>query len=885
MADNFTQSISRQLSKISLRVALLGVLVATAIAAGVVYFQSRSASKTAAAVAPLAARVEQVEGNIGVASVFDEDFQSASADNADAGLDWEEATRNTPLVAGDRIYADDGARATVAFTGRNYARLDSGSALDVLTLADRRTQLALRDGSALFDLGELADGELFEVATPNGAFGLNEPGLYQVGIGDDGNSWIAVLSGLAQVVGLAGSGEVSRGEILTLAAQAAGQLLTSRLAPDYAGGIIDDYYGYRYPDAYDGRYRDYDVYLDDPYYYDPYRRSTSYEYLSLDVPGVYDLDSYGDWRDVDGYGRCWIPRVDDGWAPYRNGYWDADNVYGPTWVSSEPWGWTPYHYGRWAYANNSQWCWVPDRARRRPVYSPALVAFVPITQSNQIGWVPLAPGEAYVPRYYDRDYRAQYYASPEIVNQVVHVQHSYVNARYPQAYTVVPAQHFTQHVAPHRVEVVNPQFIAGAQPTLDPYSIRGFRRIAAREEGARRRFKMERAFARQVFDTPVVTSAAPVVVPGRTIAAESLHVATVPERQRRQKIRVQESGQVVSAPQRSLPTASLSAAQIEERNRRIAELSTRATQGDRAARREMKQLRRQQAVPQTSPSQQPVRGIDQMPRVAPPSVRLQPNGKAPVVQAAPNPRKAQRQLERQQRRQGLQPQPQAQQAQQQKLIEQQRQQMNRQAQRQQMQQQRMQKRAAPQPQTVQPAVNPRKAQRQAERQQRRVQQPTQQAQYQQGMQQQQSQQQQLRQRQAQQQQMAQQQQQALKQQRQQQRQMQRQQQQAQQQQVINQQRQAQQQQMQQRQAQQQQMMKQRQMQQQQMRQPRPAPAQPPVNPRKAERQAARQQRQQQVVTPQPYVVAPSVAPRQQPVNPAKAQRQAERQQRKGGGKP
>ena len=150
------------------------------------------------------------------------------------------------------------------------------------------------------------------VATPNGAVDFMEPGLYQVGIGDDGNTWISVLSGLAQVVGLAGSGEISKGEMMTLAGQAAAQILLSKLAPDYAGGLVDDYYDYRYADSYDGRYADYDAYLDDPYYYDPYRRSVSYRQTRYDVPGIYDLDYYGDWRDVDGYGQCWAPRVDAG---------------------------------------------------------------------------------------------------------------------------------------------------------------------------------------------------------------------------------------------------------------------------------------------------------------------------------------------------------------------------------------------------------------------------------------------------------------------------------------------------------------------------------------------------------------------------------------------
>jgi Family of unknown function (DUF6600) len=100
---------------------------------------------------------------------------------------------------------------------------------------------------------------------------------------------------------------------------------------------------YQYPNSYDGRYNDYDAYLSDPYYYDPYRQNASYQYASSTIPGINDLDYYGDWQNVTGYGNAWRPRVDSGWVPYQQGQWTNDYPYGPTWVSSEPWGYAPYH--------------------------------------------------------------------------------------------------------------------------------------------------------------------------------------------------------------------------------------------------------------------------------------------------------------------------------------------------------------------------------------------------------------------------------------------------------------------------------------------------------------------------------------------------------------
>ena len=620
-----SKSLKNYLSKIPPHIAIIGALIAVVAIAGVSLLLSRSEPTANASFVPRAARVERVEGNVDIARTLAEQNTEEPA--------WEDAVHNAPLAVGDRVYAREGSRATVALTGRNYARLDSGSALDVLSLADSRTQLALRDGSALFDVGEIADGELFEVATPNGAVDFYEPGLYQVGIGDDGNSWVSVLSGLAQVVGLAGSGQVSKGEILTLVGQTAAQALLSRMSPDYAGGIVDDYYGYRYPNSYDGRYRNYDVYLDDPDYYDPYSRSVSYRYVADDIPGVYDLDYYGDWSDIDGYGHCWTPRVESSWVPYRNGHWDVDNVYGPTWISQEPWGWAPYHYGRWAYVNNRQWVWVPDSARTHSVYAPALVAFVPITRTNQIGWVPLAPGEAYVTRYYDAGYRPQYFGSPEVVA----VQHTFINSGYPQAVTVVPVQDFTRAINPRTIANVNPQWIAENQAVLDPYSIDSLRRQAMSRKEEKRRLKAERALNNQVFNTPVVTSATPVVMPGRTDVSNAFQVATVPEKQKKQKIKFNDSGQVVTArnrdgePRALIPQPNASDV-TQQRGQRIAALKTQAAQGDKAARHEMKQLKREQRLQE--------RGI----AVNPASAKT--NARPDIARSE---RKAQKRLERQQR--------------------------------------------------------------------------------------------------------------------------------------------------------------------------------------------------------------------------------------------
>jgi hypothetical protein len=584
----FKQSIKR-FSKVPPHVAIIAVLVAVIGAAGAALLLTKSEPKAEALVAPRAARIERVEGSVGLAHGL----------NNNAEPDWTEAALNTPLTVGDRIYADDDSHAAVAFTGRNYARLNPGASLDVLSLSDRRTQLALRDGSAIFDIGDLADDELFEIATPNGAVDFDEPGLYQVGIGDNGDTTISVLSGLAQVVGLAGTGQIDKGEILTLAGQAAAQILLSKIAPDLAGNMVDDYYDYRYPNTYDGRYSDYNAYLDDPDYYDPYSQSASYRYLPEDIPGVYDLDRYGDWADVEGYGQCWTPRVSAGWSPYRDGYWDVNDTWGPTWISEEPWGYAPYHYGRWAYANNQRWVWVPTDAIRQPVYAPALVAFIPMQQTNQIAWVPLAPGEQYVPRYYDSNFQPQYLAPAEVVTQVVNVQQNYANLGYPAGVTVIPEQYFTQEIDPRVIANINPQLIAQAQPMLDPYAVDNLRLMASRDKANWRAVKVRREYQQEVFSTPVITSVEPSASRVRPDLAQAFQVEQVSEKQRKKRLKLSESGQVVAerrwdgTPQAPTSQPNMSPA-AQERQQRIAALAAQAAQGDKTVQRELHQLKREQ---------------------------------------------------------------------------------------------------------------------------------------------------------------------------------------------------------------------------------------------------------------------------------------------------
>lgn len=490
------------------------VAIVCALIAGLAvgFWMKRRNETTSAEQVLTAGRIQKVDGDVAIANALTA---------AESEAQWNAATANAPFSVGDRIYTNDNSQASLAFNGRNYARLHPNTSLDVLSLDRERTQLALRDGNAIFDVGYLDPGQTFEVGTPYGALDLNEPGLYDIGIGDNGNVIVSVLSGLAQVVGMGGSGQISKGEVLTLLGQTAAQMVLSRMDGRDAGYLVDDYYQYQYPQNYDGRYSDYNSYLQNPNYFDPYRRNVSYQYASQYIPGLNDLDYYGNWQNVNGYGYAWSPQVDAGWSPYQQGHWMNDYPYGPTWVSSEPWGYAPYHYGRWAFVGD-RWYWIPDSVNTTPTYSPALVAFIPGAQ-NEIGWVPLGPGDPYAPRYYDESWNPYYLSRQDIF------QSNVVNLGVPGAVAVLPLDDFVGGFDDRRIRKWDRRDFDGRRAVLDPLTLTPLRNAVVHSAWGRGKKDLPPGIAKKLRDRQVVVSRDPEARRFRRDFARRLGVATVSE--------------------------------------------------------------------------------------------------------------------------------------------------------------------------------------------------------------------------------------------------------------------------------------------------------------------------------------------------------------------
>jgi hypothetical protein len=351
---------------------------------------------------------------------------------------WVEAQRNRALTTGDRLTTGPDARAEVRI-GSTVLRLGGGSELEFARVDDERMVFQLHSGSVALRVRSREIAEEVEVRTGEGRALPERSGHYRIDREDD-TTFVSSLrgslrfdSGDLQVQVPAGR----RAEFFQQAGDRATVIAWS--APD-----SDDFAQW----VARADQRD--------------ERSVAQRYVSPEMTGVEDLDRYGRWENHPEYGVVWSPlQVAVGWAPYRYGRWGWRARWGWTWIDNAPWGFAPFHYGRWV-SWGGRWVWSPGAYVARPVFAPALVAWVGgpnvsvsinLGGGPAVGWVPLAPRDVYVPpfrygpQYYQKVNRPQHpHRTPQVPTGPV----MYGNRGVPGAVTVVPSNVLTQRqpVAP-----------------------------------------------------------------------------------------------------------------------------------------------------------------------------------------------------------------------------------------------------------------------------------------------------------------------------------------------------------------------------------------------------------------------------------------------------
>jgi DNA segregation ATPase FtsK/SpoIIIE-like protein len=642
---------------------------------------------------------------------------------ADAADDWALATLNRPITTGDRLWADNGGRAEM-HVGSTAVRLTEMTSVDVLNVDDRNIQLRLAEGSVNVHVRYLDRDDTFEVDTPHGAVILNQPGSYRISVDPSGiETMVGVRSGQADVLTPDSRFTVQGNEQARI---------TGTQTPGYdiaAMPPMDEFD--RWAAARDRR--------ED--------RIAATRYVPREMTGYEDLDEYGAWRDMPEYGSVWVPaEVPVGWAPYRYGHWVWISPWGWTWVDSMPWGFAPYHYGRWLWLG-SYWAWAPGPVAVRPVYAPALVAFVGGSNFSVSIGIGSAPAVAWVPLGWREPYIPWYRVSPAYVRNVniAHVKNINVTNLYniTNQNTTVTNINYANRRAPSGVTVVRRDAFVSAKPVE------------------------QLTVSSQTLSAAPVTSAAPVRTPERASFAASrsgpkppaaatarevvaAKAPPIPVRDERANVPKGDRGLASAQPNGERPRV-----RVINRQQRVELQATEAQRGSAPATQAQpgQQAERQERRGQASRGQ--VSNTPQAPSAPQPETRATPRPapeqrteqqhqqrqqQAQEQQAREQQARQREMQQREEERQKAQQQRAQQQAQEQQAREQraQQQRAQQQAQEQQAREQRVQQQRAQQ-QAQEQQARQREMQQQVERQKAQQQQHAQQAQRQQDLQQQQEQ--------------------------------------------------------------------------------------------------------------------------------------------------
>ncbi|MEO6016705.1 MAG: DUF6600 domain-containing protein [Polaromonas sp.] len=364
-------------------------------------------------------------------------FAPAEASQVADDNGWRPAPLNRPLTSGDKLWTGPQTRSEL-HAGSTALRLGGQTSLDFLALDDDLTQLRLPQGTLQLRVRTLYEGQRLEIDTPNLAFVVSQPGSYRLDVSPAGNT--------TRVVAQAGAGTIYGEGVAPVS-------LGSRQQVSFTGTHLEPVASsMAFQDSFDAWAASRDRRED---------RSVAARYLPREIVGYQQLDDYGDWAQDPGYGAVWVPcAMPVNWAPYRAGHWSWIAPWGWTWVDDAPWGFAPFHYGRWAQLG-PRWAWVPGRLAPRPVYAPALVAFVGGNLGNgngatswnisitygrspqpAVGWFPLAPGEAFRPAYRVSPRYVTQVNNNIVINHTINVTQIYRYQRQPAAVTAVSREDF-----------------------------------------------------------------------------------------------------------------------------------------------------------------------------------------------------------------------------------------------------------------------------------------------------------------------------------------------------------------------------------------------------------------------------------------------------------
>ena len=287
------------------------------------------------------------------------------------GDGFDQAFMNLPVIEGTKIKTGKDGRAEIEFEDGSALRLAPGSEISFasLSLGDEGQKLNTVDllaGTVYADLHlksayEKKTGDQFQLNFSHESLTVQQSAHFRAELAGSAHATLAVFKGKVRATGPSGLFDLAdkRSATISFAKDAAKNQEAATAADSSKNDAaqkdtfkIAKNYETEPTDAWDHQQSD---------YHDRYATTTNSASLASPYAyGMSDLNYYGSFMMVPGYGSVWQPYlIGATWSPFLDGAWSFYPGMGYMWVSGYPWGWMPYNYGNWAFAQGFGWVWQP----------------------------------------------------------------------------------------------------------------------------------------------------------------------------------------------------------------------------------------------------------------------------------------------------------------------------------------------------------------------------------------------------------------------------------------------------------------------------------------------------------------------------------------------
>lgn len=265
------------------------------------------------------------------------DVQGPVQIDKNTGLGFENAFLNLPITQGTQLKTGATGRAEVEFEDGSTLRLTPNSSVQFSTLGlsdsgQRLSSINVVDGMAYVNW---QGKDALNLNFAHEKIGLDHAAHFRVDTSAEASN-VAVFKGDIDVEGPSGKLTVAKKKTATFKTD-------DEDKPTIASNVTEAPF-----DNWDKEANSYhDQYAKNAY-------SSPYGY------GVSDLNYYGAYNNIPGYGWMWQPYFTGvGWDPFMDGAWGFYPGFGYMFASAYPWGWLPYRYGNWMFVPGFGWMWQP----------------------------------------------------------------------------------------------------------------------------------------------------------------------------------------------------------------------------------------------------------------------------------------------------------------------------------------------------------------------------------------------------------------------------------------------------------------------------------------------------------------------------------------------